>query len=76
MSKIEEIEKENVALRGCIDSALMTLADYDGYREAEGLMGLIDDVVETLQSGCSNRIVDFESRKVCPLCFQRLKKEE
>ena len=74
MRKIEEIEKENVALRGCIDSALMTMADYDGYRTAEDLMHLIDDVAETLRSGYPDSIVDFEERKVCPLCFRRLGK--
>jgi len=74
MSKIKEIEKENVALRGCVDSALMTLADYDGCREAEDLMELIDDVVGTLQSGYPDRMVDFKGRETCPLCFQRLKK--
>ncbi len=75
MDKIKEIEKENVALRGCIDSALMTLADYDGYREAEDLMRLIDDVVGTLRSGYPDRMVDFEGKESCPLCFQRLKKD-
>ena len=63
MDEIKELEKENVALRGCIDSALMTLADYDGYREADDLMKLIDGVVETLKSKCPERILDYKNRQ-------------
>jgi len=69
--KIKIVEKENAALRGCIGDVLTTLSDYDGHREAKGLMGLIDEVVETLKSRYPDRIVDHENREVCPLCFKR-----
>ena len=70
MTKFEKIEQENVALRECINSVLITLADYDGYRSADGLMKLIDEVVETLKSGYPSGVVDYYNREVCPLCFQ------
>jgi len=72
-SKIKELEKENASIRECIDSVLVRLSDYDGYNHSEDLKKLIDNAVSTLASGYPERIVDYKSREVCPLCFHKLK---
>ena len=45
-----EKHKEIERLKECIDDALVLMADYDGYRTAEGLMLLVDEAAELLKT--------------------------
>ena len=73
--RMEEIEQENAALRGCIGDVLVRALDYDGYNSVKGLKHLIDIMVEDLKSGYPERLVDYEQREVCPLCLRRKEEE-
>jgi len=75
MTEIEILEKENAALRGCIGDVLVRIADYDGYNTVKGLKHLIDIVKEDLKSGWPERVMNYEEREVCPLCFKIIKDE-
>lgn len=68
----KELEQENAALRGCIESVQIRIAGYDGYNTVEGLKHLIDIVKEDLDSGWPERFMNDEHKEVCPLCFSVL----
>ena len=73
MNKNKELERENASLKGCIDSVLVRLSDYDGCHTSEDLKRLIDNTASTLISGYPERLFDWKGRAICPLCHQKLK---
>lgn len=49
--KVVPVEKYTSTPKDCFELILDICVDYDGYRDAKGLMSLIDEVVEIAQHG-------------------------
>ena len=75
--EIKTLKQENTSLRECVDSVLIRLSDYDGYKgHAKGLESLIDCAMKTLESNFPERVVNYKEEEVCPLCFYKWQDRE
>ncbi len=70
LSKLQGAEKDATAMNMCIDDALIVMADYDGYKDTDGLKKLIDRVTTLLTSKYPERLYNEIKGEVCPLCHE------